>query len=61
MTMALDRHLPVTVIAGLVPAIHAFASGQIKTWMPVTKASEATPFFERLCPGMTSQSRTPLL
>src|ERR1700704_1011011 len=24
-----------------------------KAWMPRTKASEATPFFERLCPGMT--------
>jgi hypothetical protein len=24
-----------------------------KTWMAGTKASEATPFFERLCPAMT--------
>jgi hypothetical protein len=24
-----------------------------KTWMPATQASEATPFFERLCAGMT--------
>jgi len=24
-----------------------------KTWMAGTQASEATPFFERLCPAMT--------
>jgi hypothetical protein len=40
-------------MAGLVPAIHVFASG--KTWMPGTQASEATPFFERLWPGMREQ------
>ena len=49
MTMALDRHLPVTVMAGLVPAIHAFASAQLKTWMPGTS------------PSMTSQSQAPLV
>jgi hypothetical protein len=37
---------------GLVPGIHAFL-GVANTWMPGTKASEATPFFERLCPAMT--------
>jgi hypothetical protein len=53
------------VMAGLVPAIHVFA---FKTWMPATQASQrvrpevagpmtssATPFFERLCAGMTKQ------
>jgi hypothetical protein len=28
-----------------------------KTWMAGTKASEATPFFERLCPAMTINDR----
>jgi hypothetical protein len=59
--MALDRHLSVAVMAGLVPAIHVFTSVQLKTWMPGTQASEATPFFERLWPGMTSQTQAPFL
>ena len=49
MPTALDRHSPVTVMAALVPAIHAFASAQLKTWMPGTS------------PGMTSQSQAPLV
>jgi hypothetical protein len=49
MPMAIDPELPVTVMAGLVPAIHAFASEQLKTWMPGTR------------PGMTSQSQAPLV
>jgi hypothetical protein len=37
------------VMAGLVPAIHVFEPAPaLKTWMPATQASEATPFFERL-------------
>jgi hypothetical protein len=43
------------VMAGLVPAIHAFGLQQIKAWMPATQASEATPSFGRLCAGVTSQ------
>jgi hypothetical protein len=38
---------------GLVPGIHVFA-GEKKAWMAGTKASEATPFFERLCPAITT-------
>jgi hypothetical protein len=42
------------VMAGLVPAIsicrHCLLIG-----MPGTQASEATPFFERLWPGMTAR------
>jgi len=30
-----------------------YNSTRRKTWMPGTQASEATSFFERLCPGMT--------
>jgi hypothetical protein len=41
-------------MAGLVPAIHVFNVLTRKTWMPGTQASEATPFFERLQPGMTA-------
>jgi hypothetical protein len=41
-------------MAGLVPAIHAFNLLAGKTWMPGTKTSEATPFSERLWPGMTN-------
>jgi hypothetical protein len=45
------------VMAGPVPAIHVFVSSvALKTWMPATQASEATPFFERLCAGMTLSS-----
>jgi len=42
-------------MAGLVPAIHALSQPCEKTWMPATQASEATPFFERLSAGMTSE------
>jgi hypothetical protein len=44
-------------MAGLVPAIHVFYVADSKTWMPGTQASEATPFFERLWPGMTVENR----
>jgi hypothetical protein len=38
----------------LVAGIHVFvASARTKAWMAGTEASEATPFFERLCPAMT--------
>jgi hypothetical protein len=49
MLMAIDPDSPVTVMAGLVPAIHVFSSAKLKTWMPGTR------------PGMTSQSQTPML
>jgi hypothetical protein len=49
MPMALDPDLPVTVMAGLVPAIHVFAYAKLKTWMPGTR------------PGMTDQNQAPLL
>jgi hypothetical protein len=39
---------------GLVPGIHVLAA---KTWMAGPKASEATPFFERLGPAMTKNLR----
>jgi hypothetical protein len=42
-------------MAGLVPAIHVSGVDAAKTWMPARSASEATPFFERLCAGMTTQ------
>jgi hypothetical protein len=43
-------------MAGLVPAIHVLLPEcAAKTWMPATSASEATPFFERLCAGMSIQ------
>jgi hypothetical protein len=42
------------VMPGLVPGIHVLAASVPgKTWMAGTEASEATPFFERLCPAMT--------
>ena len=41
------------VMAGLVPAIHVFLLRRLPRLMPGTQASEATPFFERLRPGMT--------
>jgi hypothetical protein len=44
-------------MAGLIPAIHVFYAADNKTWMPGTWASEATPFFERLWPGMTAEDR----
>jgi hypothetical protein len=53
----LDRRLKHGfVMAGLCPG-HPRPSYCIaaKTWMPATKASEATPFFERLCAGMTER------
>jgi hypothetical protein len=31
---------------------------QRKTWMAGAQASEATPFFERLCPAMTFSAMT---
>jgi ferredoxin len=40
-------------MAGLVPAIHVFLVGQ-RRGCPAPQASEATPFFERLWPGMTA-------
>jgi hypothetical protein len=40
-------------MAGLDPVIHLFLRAA-KTWMPGAWASEATPFFERLWPGMTN-------
>jgi hypothetical protein len=43
---------------GLVPGIHAFLQAS-KTWMAGTEASEATPFFERLCPAMTIERLMP--
>jgi hypothetical protein len=39
-------------MAGLVPAIHVF-NRQVKTWMPGTIGSEATPFFEHAMAGLT--------
>jgi len=47
-------------MAGLVPAIHVLLAQTLKTWMPGTQASEATPFFERLWPGMTELRRQSL-
>jgi len=48
------------VMAGLVPAIHVFLPWMLfKTWMPATQASEATPFFERLRAGMTTEGAMP--
>jgi hypothetical protein len=41
---------------GLVPGIHVFGGVARKTWMAGSYASEATPFFERLCPAMTRQN-----
>jgi hypothetical protein len=45
---------PGLVMPGLVPGIHVLkGERRRKTWMAGTWASEATPFFERLCPAMT--------
>jgi hypothetical protein len=33
--------------------IHVLRSAKKKAWMAGIQASEATPFFERLCPAMT--------
>ncbi len=41
-----------SVMPALVAGIHVFHSFR-ETWMAGTKASEATPFVERLCPAMT--------
>jgi hypothetical protein len=44
-------------MTGLVPAINVFGFGvAFKTWTHAAQVSEATPFFERLCAGMTIQS-----
>jgi hypothetical protein len=43
------------VIPGLDPGIHVFLPRKgNKTWMAGHRRAEATPFFERLCPAMTS-------
>jgi len=39
---------------GLVPGIHVLFGQPLQSWMAATQASEATPFFERLCPAMTA-------
>ena len=46
-----------TVMPALVAGIHAltFFFENAKTWMAGTRG-EAMPFFERLCPAMTSQN-----
>jgi hypothetical protein len=42
-------------MAGLDPAIHVFVCrAEGKTWITGHRRAEATPFFERLCPVMTS-------
>jgi len=38
---------------GLVRGIRVLSRDAPKTWMAGTSASEATPFFEWLCPAMT--------
>jgi hypothetical protein len=44
------------VMAGLVPAIHAFfTEAHQDVDARDIGAAEATPFFERLCPGMTER------
>jgi len=42
------------VMAGLVPAIPIVGARHAAYEMPATQASEATPFFERLCAGITN-------
>jgi hypothetical protein len=41
-----------SVMPALVAGIHVLLLAR-KSWMAGTQASEATPFFERLCPAMT--------
>jgi hypothetical protein len=51
MDLLLKRSMK-NVMPGLVPGIHVlFFSSHTKTWM--AGHTEATPFFERLCPAMT--------
>ena len=45
---AIEKHCDVDAICGVA-----------KTWTAGTQASEATPFFERLCPAMTGQLSPP--
>ena len=52
----------VLVIIGLVPVIHVLLHMKTKTWMAGHRRAEATPFFERLGPAMTTQySHIPLV
>jgi hypothetical protein len=49
---------PTVVMAGLDPAIHAFALPEkVSRGCPAHRRAEATPFFERLWPGMTRTIR----
>jgi hypothetical protein len=48
-----ERHQISSVMAGLVPAIHVFAAGKRKTWMPAD-ISAFTRVFDALCPAMTT-------
>jgi len=41
------------VMPARVAGIHVLLMAAPKMWMAGTWASEATPFFERLCPAMT--------
>ena len=43
-------------MAGLVPAIHVFYLAGTRRGCPA-QGGEATPFFERLWPGMTAEDR----
>ena len=47
---------------GLVPGIHVFSADgkKIRGW-PGHRRAEATPFFERLCPAMTSKYHAPAI
>src|SRR5277367_2765341 len=40
-------------MAGLDPAIHVLAAKEVRRGCPRHRRAEATPFFERLCAGMT--------
>jgi hypothetical protein len=37
-----------------------FSTGKEKAWMPGHRRAEATPFFERLCLGMTTHNANPI-
>jgi hypothetical protein len=42
-------------MAGLVPAIHVFDAATLQDVDARDTTSEATPFFERVCAGMTGE------
>jgi hypothetical protein len=59
LTLFWDHKINQTVMAGLVPAIHAFASPREKTWMPGIKPGMTTSDFSSLFPSIDNGDDRP--